>query len=162
MEKVDKKNGKNNRRIIMWIFIAIVITAAVCYLLFAYIPQQNKQIAIQDYKKAIFDSMICQHECFLTNQVLGNVTQLLPDVNCVKNCTAIAKEKIKDSDFTEKELLGDNFFKEIQGVINLCKKESTIISGNSGINSTIVNNTAYFNCVPVKMNYMKTNYSYLS
>lgn len=155
MEK--EKNRKNI--MLLWLAVAVVLTAVICYILFVYVPQHNEKTEINNYKKAIFDSMICQHRCPLTDQLLNNKTQLLPDTACVSNCTAIAKEKMNNSDFTQKDLEGDSLFIEMQNSINLCKKQSS--STNPIDNSTTVNNAAYFACVPVKLELLKNNFSYL-
>ncbi len=160
------KKGKSNYKLFTIILVVIILTFAISAYIFKYMPEQKKKAEIQSYKKAMFDSVACQYSCPLESQQIPvndsktgkivNKTQLLPGLECVKNCTAAYKQQFEaGSSITDKELLEDNFLKDIQTVIVDCRKAS--------LNTTTLttDNVFFFSCTTTNIQNLKTNYTYL-
>ncbi len=151
-----KTNEYNSSKLVMYIILAVAVTFLIAYALFVYMPNHSKARAAEDYKKALYQSMVCQYGCDLTEQDYLNKTQLLPDADCVKNCTIAAKEAMNSSEnleLTTADLQTDNLFVDMSQTINLCKKD---------VNKNETDNSAFFSCVYNGLNELGTKYSYLN
>jgi hypothetical protein len=146
---------KQNSKIIIWVILAVVLTLLISAYFFYYMPKQNRIADINDYKRGLYQSSLCQYTCPLTMQTLNNLSQILPEVNCVQNCSAEFKAKFGDGEsFSNKELENDDLFKDVLSSINACKTLSAV-------NSTL-NNSLFFPCVSEKMISLNQTYLYLN
>ncbi len=138
------------------IFIAIIVIVFIGgYFLKDYIDKQTRLKDVNQYKKGFYDGLVCQYSCPMSLQNVSNKTQMLPDVDCVKSCSAAFKSKFASFSVKKEELGKDNLLTDIDNVVKECKKNT--------INTTSMsfNNTRYFNCAVKSLNDLKMNYSYL-
>jgi hypothetical protein len=150
--------AKQSKKIFLYIILAVVLTLLISAYFFYYLPKQNRTNEVNNYKKGLFESSLCQYHCPLTEQKINNVTQLLPEVNCVQNCSAGFKEKYgKGEIFSNADLEKDDLFKELFGFINTCKSES-----DYNITTNTFNTSKYFPCIAGEMENLRANYSYLN
>lgn len=146
----------NKRNVFIAIIITAIITAVICWLVFSYIPDYQKNIKIQSYKRSVFNSVLCEYKCPLTNQTYVNKTILLPDQECVKNCTVNVKDdQEKLNDFSNNDLKKDGLTEELMVVVNNCKKTS------SDPKTKILDNKIFFDCVIKALEGLKEKYPYL-
>jgi len=145
----------NKTKLIVWIVIAILITLLLSYYFFSYRPQQKRMNDLNEYKKALYDSSLCQYKCPLANQIVNNKTQLLPNATCIHNCVLDFQPNFaNEASFSTDDLEKDNLFQDILGIVSLCKKDNSI-------NGTIIDSRLYFSCVSMKMESLPENYTYL-
>jgi len=148
---------KRDHFIIGVVVILIIIFASVYY--FYYMPKQNYQKSIITYKKAMYDSVICQYSCPLTEQKFQKTNQSLPDQQCIKTCTEAVKAlNISGSQFSDSDLLKDNLFADLDLIIKNCQTSST----QTVDNVTIINSSSFFTCVKPEAVALKEKYSYLN
>ena len=150
---------KIRKQVIYAIIITFIVTLALSYTFFKYIPSTKENNQLNEYKKALFSSTICQYSCPLESQVYQNKTQLLPGTECVKSCTASFRELQKGEQFSNEQLKNDNLIADIEKVVSNCKT-SSIIEGNNPIPS--IDNVKFFPCVSETLESLKKNYSYLN
>jgi hypothetical protein len=152
--------NQDKRRMIGTIFITaivcIIITFSISYIFFAYLPQTQRQEKVEQYKKAMFDSGICQYRCPFKDQIIANKTQFLPEQKCIQSC--IDNSHVKDfntKDFSENELSADSLFNDVQTVVLSCKQKSSMK------NSTLIDNSKFSECSAQALENLKNSYSYL-
>ncbi len=138
------------------IFIVVIIAVFVGgYFLKDFLDKQNKARDVNNYKRGFYDGLVCQYSCPMSLQNLSNKTQMLPDVDCVKSCSAAFKNKFASFSVKKEELQKDNLLNDIDNVVKGCKKNTINTTANT------FNNTAYFNCAVKSLSGLKMNYSYL-
>jgi len=138
------------------LFIAIIIIVFIGgYFLKDFLDKQNRIKDVNDYKKGFYDGLVCQYSCPMSLQDISNKTQMLPDVDCVKSCSAAFKQKYSSFSAKKEELQRDKLLDDIDNLVKDCKKTT--------INATSItfNNTQYFDCATKSLSGLKTNYSYL-
>jgi hypothetical protein len=144
----------NNK--IIYALVAIILILLLAYALFFYIPKQKEEIRLQEYKKSLFESSLCQYKCPLTIQKIGNKTQELPDVICTQDCALTFRNQTSlGNSYTNEELQNDNLFADFEAEVISCGKQSLI-------NSTSINNSFYFSCISERLENLRSNYSYLN
>ncbi|MDO8460613.1 MAG: hypothetical protein Q7S74_05865 [Nanoarchaeota archaeon] len=122
-----------------------------------YAPMEKKKKDMLDYKKAVYESVVCQYSCPAVDVKFQNQTQLLPDPNCIKICTDRLKTtKLNMSAFTTDDLLKDNLFFDLDTVIRQCKTDN-MDNSTGGID-----NTAFFKCSANNVSMIKDKYDYLN
>jgi len=146
---------RRNTIITIIIIVVIVLVFVGGYYLKDYQDKQKKISEINDYKKGFYDGILCQYECPLTLQNMSNKTEMLPELNCVKDCSAPFKAKFSSVSYTKPELERDNLLKDIDGVVANCKKTSM------NMTALKLDNVAYFNCAAKGVEGLKQNYTYL-
>ena len=147
------KINKNLKIIIGVIVIILVFVGG--YYLRDYSDKEKRISGVNEYKKGFYEGMLCEYNCPMTPQEYKNVTQMLPDINCVKGCTGPFKIKFAGANYTKAEFENDNLLKDIDDAINFCKTHSV------NMTSMTLNNTAYFNCAAKGLEELKQNYTYL-
>ncbi len=162
-EKVSHSHaekGSRSKDILVTAVISFVVAFAIAYFVFAYIPANSESSQINDYKKALYNSVLCQYKCPLVEQMFNNKTVNAPNASCVQTCSAEfraqqlkAGETISDSD-----LLSDNLIEDIQNIVTACRNQS--ISDNGNLPD--INNTVFFPCVVNGLEGLKNQYSYLN
>ena len=144
---------KNLKTLIIVIIISIIIVGG--YYLYQFYLTEKRANSVNEYKKGFYEGMLCEYNCPMTPQEYKNVTQMLPDINCVKGCTGPFKIKFAGANYTKAEFENDNLLKDIDDAINFCKTHSV------NMTSMTLNNTAYFNCAAKGLEELKQNYTYL-
>jgi len=149
--------SKTSKYVITAIIITAVITFSISYIIFRYIPDNNQNLKINEYKKELYDSTLCQYSCPLTLQEAQNKTQYLPESGCVQNCTADIKEIQSVGDaISNAQLKNDKLLEDMSVVITNCKKEAI------DINTKTLDNTLFFTCSAEKLSELKNKYAYLN
>ncbi len=160
MDHKDEIKLNVNGKVVSAIIITAVIVFAISFVIFKYIPDQNKNSGVNEYKKQIFDSVSCQYKCPLTSQTSQNKTQLLPDLSCVQKCTADLKTRQNDTtqiQYSDPDLKKDNLFTDIQNLVTSCKTTSI----DQKLTPPAINNTMFFTCVAQGLDTIKPKYKYL-
>jgi hypothetical protein len=152
---------KNFKTIMIIAVIVILIILALLYYL-VYFPYQQKKLSekiraegITDYKKDFYYGILCEYNCPLKPQEFENKTQIMPELDCIKNCTINFRTKYANNNFTNKELTGDDILKDIKSSVDDCKKQSF------NTDTFVLNNTEYFSCSGEKLFLLKEKYDYL-
>jgi|SRR3989344_1661850 len=138
------------------IVIIILILGLGYFAYYKYLPTYKRSIEIQAYKKSLYESVVCEYSCPLSEQVYKNKTQMLPNNECIKSCTEEFKANYGSTSPTDKEKALDGFFDDLSLVISACKKLST------GENSTEIDNTRFFECASTQLGNMDEKYGYLN
>jgi len=147
-------------------FIALIIIIIVVIALGTYVYQSNqiyqvkRNADLSSYKNGLYWAVFCQYNCPLKIQLYQNTTQLIPDLDCVKNCSASFKTKYNSAilnklNFTKQELSNDNFFNDVELIIANCKKQSPDPT-------SLLNNTEFFSCSVKGLELIKEKYDYLT
>ena len=145
-------------------FLAFLIILIVVIAIGIYIYESNQIYKVKrnsdllSYKKSLYETVFCQYSCPLKFQLYQNKTQLIPDLDCIKNCTVEFKKvyssvALNKFNFTKQELANDNFFNDIGLLIENCKKQST--------GSSLINNSEFFTCSINGLELVKERYDYL-
>ena len=122
---MTKDTIKFSKRTFMLSVLIILILIGLALYFLIYYPEQQKQSEINLYKKALFDSILCQYECPPENITALNQTQLLPNRNCVVECINQLKEKgYEKNQYSNEELTQDNFAVDIETIIINCRKNN--------------------------------------
>lgn len=143
---------------------AIIITAIVVFVIaafvFKYYPEMKKESEVNAYKKAVYNTIVCQYKCPLTPQFVLQVnrTEAVPDELCVQNCS-IALMDVNTSNIKSEDLLNDNLAKDIQDTLTTCKSESQVYNSTSV--GQAVNTAMFFSCATHGLEALKETYSYL-
>ena len=142
--------------IIGLILILVILFASLYF--FYYLPKQNYQNSLLEYKKGIYDSVLCQYSCPLIKQEFQKTNQSLPSPVCVQECTNTLKAlNISGTQFSDAELLKDSLFADLDLAIRNCQENNKEIVENI----TIVNNSGFFECAKPEISSLKENYEYL-
>jgi hypothetical protein len=149
--------SKELRSIIFAVIITAVITFAISFLILKYIPETNQNLKINEYKKELYISTLCQYSCPLSLQKVGNKTEYLPEQACVKSCTDKFKNNPSLSeDISNNQIKNDGLLSDMSNGIIDCK--STAVD----VKSETLNNTLFFSCSIEKLNALKNKYNYLN
>ena len=145
------------KKTLIIIVIAVILILGIGYFAYyKYIPAYKKNAEIQAYKKSLYESVVCEYSCPLSEQVYKNKTQMLPNNECIKSCTEEFKANYGSTSPTDKEKALDGFFDDLSLVISACKKLST------GENSTEIDNARFFECTSTQLGNMDEKYRYLN
>jgi len=107
---------------------------------------------VEEYKKAIFDSVVCQYNCPLVEQEIQGTNQLAPEQACVQQCSQ--KLSIYDSNkFTREEMAQDNLIIDITKTASECRTQN--------VKEDKINMAVFFPCVENNLNSLKQIYPYL-
>lgn len=149
---------KFSKRTLILIILIILAIALLAVYLFYYAPKQKKQNEINDYKKSLYESILCQYECPMKNYTFEeNQTQLLQDRDCVVACIGSLKTKgyVKDQ-YSNNEINSDSLAQDIDFVVSNCRKE------NVNNSTKVVDNQAITNCAIEGLRALKQTYKYLN
>jgi hypothetical protein len=149
--------SKTLKAVIVAIIITAVITFAISYIIFKYIPDSKANLKINEYKKELYTSTLCEYSCPLTLQEAQNKTQYLPEPVCVDNCTKAFKAlQSGGGAIPSAQLKNDKLIDDMSAAVNSCKTEAV------DINKKTLNNTLFFACSIEKLSALKGTYSYLN
>jgi hypothetical protein len=154
------------KRILFQITTIILVLAIVGLFVYSFYPFQQKSVEVnllersaqaQDFKKAIYQSISCQHNCPLIQLESQGQTGMFPEPGCVQLCINSLKEQgYQPNQFTEQELLTDNLIQDIEFTISACKAQSGIANG-----LTVEKSQKLYGCTSSGLNTLKDNYEYL-
>lgn len=153
-EKINIKINKKNVKVFVIIGLVILIALAFYLYIYQYLLIQKKNLEIINYKRDLYTAVLCEYSCPMKLQSYQNKTQLLPDMECVKNCTNIFKQN-NPALFTKEDLTKDNLLKEISNSVQECRQESL------DEETLTINNTIFFSCTTQKLSSLKDKYEYL-
>ena len=151
------KKNKLDRRYL----ITIILVVAVLILSFLIYNKYNDNDSseINNYKKALYESVLCQYSYPLIEQEFNNITQYLPLKPCVESCiNEFRALGLNDTKFSDDALINDNLVKDIEITIRNCK----LSSSEEINNSQRINNEIFFKCSVEGLNSIKANYTYLN
>ncbi len=138
------------------IFLAVIITLIITSAFFIYYPKYKESKEIKEYKKALYESVLCQYNCPLVEQTLQNKTQMLPEQTCVQACTEKFRQmNIDGAKFSEKDLQNDNLIKDIEAGVGGCRTKA------ANLTTLKIDNPAFFNCTIDFLESLNQNYNYL-
>lgn len=155
MEK--KETFKISKKNIYIAIVVVIIIAAVGYYSLVRLPEQNKQKDVIEYKKALYESILCQYKCPLTNYTFqDNQTQNLPNSDCVKVCINELKANgFVKNQFSANDLMKDNLAIDVEVIVSGCRSENID-------NSTFeLKSEEWINCSIGRLEELKENYTYL-
>jgi hypothetical protein len=136
------------------IAILILIIALLAYF-FIIQPQVAEAKELQIYKKALYDSTLCQYACPLEEQFFQGKDQILPTKECVDTCIAdLAAMNLNPNKFSNTDLAEDALVSSIEQTIVNCREESKL-------NETEIDNEAFFTCSADGLSSLKDQYPYL-
>ncbi len=157
--QVEKIKTVKISKTIVYIGIAVIITFLLTSVYYNYYPKLQKSSQLNNYKKDLFDSLLCQYSCPLENQVYQNKSQILPSQSCVQNCTIKLKdEQAKGDKFSNTDIANDNLVKDIQDAVNSCRTSSITVSNET---SGTIDNQKFFDCVKIALEGIQVKYAYL-
>ena len=141
--------------------IAIIIIAIIALLIF-YNKSTKTQVEIPEniddinyYKKALFDSTVCQYSCPLEEQPFQGTQQLLPSKECIRSCIDELKANgFNENTTTQYNILLDPMVSDVESAIVNCRIENTI--------NDKINNEGFFTCSAEKLELLRGEYEYLN
>lgn len=142
---------------------AIIVTAIIVFIIaafaFKYYPEMKKEHEVEAYKKAAYNTIICQYNCPLSTQFVPqlNRTEVIPDEICVQNCS-VALMNVNASNIKSEDLVNDNLALDIQNTLKNCKAESQVYNTSVG---NAVNTALFFSCARRDLEALKNDYTYL-
>src|SRR3989344_6743203 len=114
----------SKRSILIMGAIVLVLLAAIYYFVY-YVPQQKMIADVEAYKKALYDSILCQYNCPLEDVVTMNQTQ--PNIqnrDCVLACIQQLKDKgYQKAQYPQEELEKDKIAEDVQKIVVGCQNE---------------------------------------
>lgn len=114
---------------------------------------------VQEYKKVIYDSLMCQYSCPLAEVNLSGKTEEMPDGKCINSClNKIRETGFNRTSFSEGELLDDDFVYNVTDVIETCRQEFMIVSNES----VLPDSKGFYGCGLEGLNSLKKYYGYLN
>lgn len=139
-------------------FVVIVLFFVVAYLIGFSDKENSENVAgVKDFKKAVYDSLVCQYNCPLT--IEGNVSgvmEKLPEKTCTNSCIDnLAATGFVKNQFNETELMGDNFYADADATLTDCRQKSVV--EETGISDNLM----FYECVQESLKSLKNNYLYL-
>ncbi len=147
--------SKTLKAVITAVIITAIVTFAISYIIFKYLPESKENSKMNEYKRELYSSTLCQYSCPLTPQQIQNKTQNFPEPVCVQNCTTNFKKlQASGNKISNEQLEQDNLIKDMSSAVSTCKTEAT------DSNKTL-NNTLFFSCSIEKLGALKDKYSYL-
>ena len=169
MEKHSNGSIQISKKSLLIGVLILVIAIVLLFYFLKYIPEKNKDKDIKIYKKALYDSILCQFTCALSPSKVQNTTVFLPDSLCQKICIVELKSKnLNTTKYSKQDLLTDNLAADIEKVMLDCKnlytKEQSPTNVSTSNETSIdipVNTAAYFPCVKQGLIDLQSKYPYI-
>ncbi len=170
MEKHSNGNIQISKKSLLIGMLILVIIIVLLFYFLKLIPEKNKDKDIKIYKKALYDSILCQFTCALSPSKVQNTTVFLPDSLCQKICiTELKVKNLNTTIYSEQDLLTDNLATDIEKVMSDCRKlytkEQSPVNVSAPNETSIdipINTTAYFPCVKQGLIDLQDKYPYIS
>ncbi|MEK6800979.1 MAG: hypothetical protein AABY10_04815 [Nanoarchaeota archaeon] len=157
MEKKKNKDiVKISKKNIYAVIGVLILIGIIVFCVFYYYPKVQKENGIEIYKKALFDSAVCQYNCPLEQQVFQNRSQLLPTKECVTAClNDLSAKNLSSKMFTDADLQNDDFMKDVEKTVIGCRSQALNVTD-------IDRNAKFFGCIANDLKVFKEKYSYLN
>jgi len=150
--------NKSNMKLVGAVVLAVILTFALCAWFFVQFPKMQHEKELSTYKRALFESTLCQYSCPLVNTTYQNRTQELPDKMCTDVCTATLQAlNFSDKDFSNTELIRDPLFKDMESAIAGCRAEHT----TQNATGKYIDNRVFFGCSSEALKGIVGKYEYL-
>ena len=166
----------SKRKFYTIITIAIIILAAIFIFTINYM-QERKEInnipeeslpgqnlkqhtseEIQDYKIALYEAILCQYSCPLTEGRIQDTPIVVPEPSCTQACSSKLRANGYSPDqFTEEELLNDSLLSDLEETISNCRTTSGVAE-----EKTVDNVRGFFDCTSPNLKKLKETYEYLN
>ena len=148
--------SKTFKAVIIAVMITALVTFAISYVIFKYLPEDKENSKINEYKKELYSSTLCQYSCPLTPQEVQNKTQYFPEPICVQNCTkGFNALKASGGSISNEQLEKDKLIDDMSNAVKACQTEAVDPATKT------LNNTLFFSCSIEKLSLLKDKYSYL-
>lgn len=142
------------------LYISIISVILVIVLLVYFLklqPEMARASEVQEFKKALYESTLCQYSCPLSNVTFDNLTQVLPNRTCTDSCLADLRDKnFSSDDFADAELTTDALVADIENIVRSCN------TANRDPENAQVLPEEFFTCIADNLEDLKTDYSYLN
>ncbi|HLD98538.1 MAG TPA: hypothetical protein VI815_04385 [Candidatus Nanoarchaeia archaeon] len=150
--KINKKIVK----ILVIVIAAIIIIALVAYFGYGYYLGTKKSQEIITYKQDVYNSILCEFNCPLTEQEFNGKKQLLPEVECVKTCSEEFRGKNYSLSTADREfLIKDGFLTQLSTIVTSCQNQSVdVVTKNLNISK-------FSSCARTNLEPLKEKYPYL-
>ena len=149
---------KKYSKVIVWIIVIAAIIALGAYFYKNNQIKQDHLNEINSYKKGFYNSIYCEFNCPLTLQIVNNKTNrsdMVPDKECLKNCTEGFIQNVSYKTIPQIELQNDHFLNDTDLLVNNCRRTSV------NLDSNLLNSTKFFSCVEKNLYLIKAKYRYL-
>ena len=157
---MENSKVKNNKMIYAIIITAILVFA-IAYSVFVYLPKYQEQAKVDNYKRELYQSLVCQYSCPLSQQLINNKTQEAPNQECIMQCTQTLKELQNSTDaISNAQLTSDNLIKDMGDIITACRTSS--IKENNSTKLPELNNSLFLSCSADGLKTLEPKYSYLN
>lgn len=147
----------SRKTIFVLIFIILIVLGFIGYSSYAQTQETNEHL--EEYKRTVYDSLVCQYSCDLIEGESNGQQTMVPDTTCIQGCLAQVREKgFTGEEFSDAEILSDDLFLDIDTVIQDCKSEHFVADDVN----TIPDFSAFHSCVIDGFASLKEDYSYLA
>lgn len=128
---------------------------------FLYAPKQQSSQNVQQYKKDLYNTILCRYSCPLTEISLEDgSTIFFPEKSCSDLCVnELTKKGYTPNKFSSEEIITDNLVSDIDIEITNCRDETV---SESGENLTLGNSKNFFECVTQNLKQLKEKYPYIN
>ncbi len=162
-----ENNIKLKKKNIIFGIGAVFVIALILFFVFS--GSSKSDDGIEEYKGALYESILCQYSCPLKEAKFQNTTQFLPGNECSQGCIDSLKAKdIGSKNYSSNDLLKDGLPLEVDKIIKECRDlnskslESLNATGkNASITAIAINTTSFFPCVKDNLEGLKDKYGYL-
>ena len=137
--------------------VVVVVALVLVGYFFYYAPKVERKEKVEEYKKALYDSIYCQYSCPLVEYTFeNNQTQNLPKRECADECIANLKKDYVREQFTEEELLVDELALDVEILVSECRTNN--INNQTGA----LDSESWVSCSLGKLDELKEKYNYLN
>lgn len=144
------------------VIVILLVLGMAAYSIYNKQPENTNidQGKLLDYKKTVYDGLVCQYSCELVEGGVKNgITQMVPNRECLSGCLEMTKSKGYDEKtFTEEEVLTDNLFVDIDSVIEECKTLYMVVDDQGSLPQF----EEFYACTLEGLDNIKPNYEYLN
>src|SRR3989344_207668 len=97
---MENSKVKNNKMIYAIIITAILVFA-IAYSVFVYLPKYQEQAKVDNYKRELYQSLVCQYSCPLSQHLIKDMGDII---------TACRTSSIKENNSTKLPELNNSLF----------------------------------------------------
>ena len=140
------------------IILSVIVTIIVLILLTtSYLPNQKQADLVVEYKKALYESVLCQYSCPIIEGEFNNETTRIPDMACIQDCVNEFRAKGIDANtISNRDLETDNFVLDSTTIIEDCR------TLNLGVGANSTNSEFFFICAKDSLQKLNQTYLYLT
>jgi len=138
--------------------ILIIGLLGVAYAL-AFLPAQEEREfneGVNDYRKRLYDSTVCQYSCPLVEKDFLGKQQLVPEETCFNECVLTYKpENFEEEPYTNEKLLDDGMIGDIEYIVLNCRDENLDLEDE-------LDTESFFDCSLDRFEGLRDKYDYLT